>query len=81
MVDHARGPAKRKRLERLLTEAREYSRKEPLSELRRDLKRKLQPDEATFRRYHERFLMSDAPENRGRFTVTLDDVIAALGSK
>jgi hypothetical protein len=51
-----------------------------VAELRRKIKERLKPEPSSFERLKQRFLMSDHPENEGRFQGTFSDVLPAASS-
>jgi hypothetical protein len=76
---HTRGSGRRERLEKLLSQATAIygSTRGSLAELRRKIKERLKPDPSSFERMKHRFLMSDHPDNEGRFQGTFADALQA----
>jgi hypothetical protein len=73
--ENCRGSGRQERVESLVTQARAVNTTMSLRNLRRAAKKRARPDPATFEKFGQRFLMSAHPENRGRFSVTFQDVL------
>lgn len=74
---NCRGRSKKERVEKLTTALIEQSGspRMSVSDARRAVKARINPEAFDFDKYARRFLMSDHPRNMGRFTVTRDDLL------
>jgi hypothetical protein len=79
--DNAVGSARRRAVERLVSKGRALFPSRPLTDIRQTAKAGLRPNDSTYRKFHRRFLLSDAPGNADRFSVTLDEILELVRSK
>ena len=74
---HCRGKGRQKRVEELLTELKQSPSGQLIAtrDARKKIKSLIKPEIDNLEIYRKKFLMADAPQNSGRFTATLDDLI------
>lgn len=74
---HCRGKGRQERVEELLTKVKKSPSGLLIStgDARKLIKALIKPDVGDLENYRTKFLMADHPENKGRFTATLDDLI------
>lgn len=72
-----RGAGRKKRVDDLLTEVRRSptGRLFATSYARRKIKELIKPDAGKLEAYRIKFLMADHPRNKGRFTMSIDEII------
>ena len=77
LIEQCRGKEKKRRTERLLTEALKnlVDGNIPISKIRRIIKKLIQPKNQSLERFRTCFLMLDAPENKNRFSASCEDAI------
>lgn len=78
IVQSCTSQARQERAEEILTGVLDHVPYADKKKTRKEAKRKLVPTAADFERFHRRFLLSDLPQNRGRFACTFADLMAQV---